>query len=63
MKFPYKVKIGDEIIPAWTEIPEIEENGAVEETAPVLSEEETEMVVREGTVSVAEPKKRGRHKK
>lgn len=62
MKFPYKVKIGDEIIPAWTEIPEIKENGAVEETAPVLPEE-TEMVVREGTVPVAEAKKRGRHKK
>lgn len=63
MKFPYKVKIGDEIIPAWTEIPEIKENGVVEETAPVLPEAETEMVVREGTVPVEEPKKRGRHKK
>lgn len=63
MKFPYKVKIGDEIIPAWTEIPEIKESGAVEETAPVLPEAETEMVVREGTVPVAEAKKRGRHKK
>lgn len=63
MKFPYKVKIGDEIIPAWTEIPEIKENGAVEETAPVLPESETEIVVREGTVPVEEPKKRGRHKK
>ena len=62
MKFPYKVKIGDEIIPAWTEIPEIEENGAVEETAPVLPEP-TEVVVREGTTPVAEPKRRGRRKK
>lgn len=62
MKFPYKVKIGDEIIPAWTEIPEIKESGAVEETAPVLPEV-TEVVVREGTTPVAEPKKRGRHKK
>lgn len=61
MKFPYKVKIGDEIIPAGTEIPEIKENGAVEKTAPVLPE--TEMVVREGTVPVAEPKKRGRQKR
>ena len=63
MKFPYKVKIGDEIIPAWTEIPEIKENGAVEETAPVLPETETEMVVREGTVPVEETKKRGRKRK
>ena len=63
MKFPYKVKIGDEIIPAWTEIPEIKENGAVEETAPVLPEAETEMGVREGTISAAEPKKRGRQRK
>lgn len=62
MKFPYKVKIGDEIIPAWTEIPEIEENGAVEGTAPVLPET-TEVVVREGTTPVAETKKRGRKRK
>ena len=61
MKFPYKVKIGDEIIPAWTEIPEIKESGAVENTAPILPEP-TETVVREGTVPV-EKKRRGRQKK
>lgn len=60
MKFPYKVKIGDEIIPAGTEIPENNKVGAAENVAPVVSEPKA--VEREATVP-EEPKKRGRQRK
>ena len=71
MKFPYKVKIGDRIIPAWTEISE-EALGVVKATAPDVSAKPVVEVQKEpteiripftDTVEKTEKPKRGRQKK